>query len=99
MAVAESDELPTSLPHEEVEALSTPVLYRRDAELTATVESRVPLLLVTGDSGIGKSELLRVAQEATLLLLLRRRGQLEGQTVRFSAHCLKPRGSNRGARQ
>jgi hypothetical protein len=67
MAVAESDELPTSLPHEEVGALSapTPVLYGRDAELTAIVESRVPVLLVTGDSGIGKSELLHAAQEAT----------------------------------
>jgi len=67
MAVVEPDELPMSGPEEEAESLpaSAPVLYGRDAELTAIVESRVPMLLVTGDSGIGKSELLRAAQEAT----------------------------------
>jgi hypothetical protein len=52
MAVAESNELPAPVPDEEVESLSAaaPVLYGRDAELAAIVESQVPVLLVTGDA-------------------------------------------------
>src|SRR5205807_1489710 len=41
------------------------VLYGRDADLQTAVDSRSPLLLLTGDSGIGKSSLLRAAQQQT----------------------------------
>jgi hypothetical protein len=65
--VAESDEQPAA-GVDETGALSAvaPVLYGRDDELNAVIECPAPMLLLTGDSGIGKSELLRAAQAATV---------------------------------
>jgi hypothetical protein len=40
-------------------------LYGRDDEVTHIAADRSPVLIITGDSGVGKSELLRAAQAAT----------------------------------
>jgi hypothetical protein len=41
------------------------VIYGREAAIDALVRSRAPVMLVTGDSGIGKSAVLAAAQQAS----------------------------------
>jgi ABC-type nitrate/sulfonate/bicarbonate transport system ATPase subunit len=49
----------------ELRAPLEPALNGREVDLETVVDSPVPVLVVVGDSGIGKSLLLRAAQTAT----------------------------------
>lgn len=65
--MTERDELPVAERFQEVEAVPVSYvrLYGRARDLEAVLGSHAPVLLLTGDSGIGKSELLRAAQAET----------------------------------
>lgn len=65
MAVADDEQLvPASDERREPVVAPAAGLYGREADLVAVLGSGVPVLLLTGDSGIGKSELLSATQQA-----------------------------------